>query len=44
MGVRPELARASLRISLGRFTTAAQVDQAADRIIEEVLRLRTVRR
>jgi cysteine desulfurase len=44
MGVRPELARASLRISLGRFTTTAEVDRAADRIIEEVLRLRTLRR
>jgi cysteine desulfurase len=44
MGVRPELAKASLRISLGRFTTTAEVDRAADRIIEEILRLRTLRR
>ena len=44
MGIRPELAKASLRISLGRFTTAAEIDRAADRIIEEVLRLRTLMR
>jgi cysteine desulfurase len=44
MGMRPELAKASLRISLGRFTTPADVDRAADRIIEEVLRLRTLKR
>jgi cysteine desulfurase len=44
MGIRPELAKTSLRISLGRFTTAAEVDRAADRIIEEVMRLRTLRR
>jgi cysteine desulfurase len=44
MGVRPELAKASLRISLGRFTTVAEVDHAAGRIVEEVVRLRRLRR
>jgi cysteine desulfurase len=44
MGVRPELARASLRISLGRFTTATEVDRAVDRIVAEVLRLRALKR
>ncbi len=40
MGVPDELARSSLRLSLGRFTTEEEVDRAAARIIEEVVRLR----
>jgi cysteine desulfurase len=44
MGVRSGLARASLRMSLGRFTTSAEVDRAANRISEEVLRLRRLKR
>jgi cysteine desulfurase len=44
MGLRPELAKASLRISLGRFSTVDEVDRAADRIVEEVMRLRKLRR
>ncbi len=40
MGVPEELAGSSLRLSLGRFTTAEEVDRAAARIIEEVARLR----
>ena len=40
MGLNAALAQASLRIGLGRFTTAAEVDYAADRIIGEVRRLR----
>jgi cysteine desulfurase len=44
MGIKPELAKASLRISLGRFTTPDEVDRAADRIVEEALRLRKLRR
>jgi cysteine desulfurase len=36
MGVPPELANASLRFSLGRTTTASDVDLAADRIAEVV--------
>ncbi len=44
MGVKAELAKASLRISLGRFTTADEIDRAAVRIVEEVVRLRKLRR
>jgi len=43
MGVSPALASASLRVSLGRFTTAEEVDFAAGRIVEEVTRLRALR-
>jgi len=44
MGVSPELAKASLRMSLGRFSTDNEVERAAERIAEEVLRLRNLRR
>ena len=44
MGVSPSLARASLRLSVGRFTTSDDVDRAAQRIVEEVQRLRSLRR
>ncbi len=44
MGVAPALAAASLRISLGRFTTAEEVDFAATRIVAEVTRLRALKR
>jgi len=44
MGVRPELAKASLRLSLGRFSTGDEVEKAAPRIAEEVLRLRKLKR
>jgi len=40
MGIPDELAGSSLRLSLGRFTTDEEVDRAAARIIEEVMRLR----
>jgi len=40
IGVPRELAMASLRIGLGRFTTAGEVDFAAEKIIEAVNRLR----
>ena len=40
MGVPEELAGSSLRLSLGRFTTQDEVDRAAERIAEEVSRLR----
>ncbi len=36
LGLPPARIRASLRIGLGRFTTEAEVDFAADRIAEEV--------
>jgi cysteine sulfinate desulfinase/cysteine desulfurase-like protein len=44
MGVSPELAKASLRLSLGRFSTRDEVERAAERIVDEVLRLRKLRR
>jgi cysteine desulfurase len=44
MGVPTHLAKASLRLSLGRFTTADDVDGAADRIVAEVTRLRSLTR
>jgi cysteine desulfurase len=40
LGLGDELAHSSIRFSLGRFTTEAQVDFAADRVIAEVKRLR----
>jgi cysteine desulfurase len=40
LGRTTELAQASLRLSLGRFTTAADVDEAATAIRAEVARLR----
>jgi cysteine desulfurase len=42
LGRSTELAQSSLRLSLGRFTTAAEVDAAATDIQAEVLRLRTL--
>jgi cysteine desulfurase len=44
MGVRPELAKASLRLSLGRFSTENEVERAAQRISDEVRRLRKLKR
>jgi cysteine desulfurase len=44
MGVPAQLAKASLRLSLGRFTTKDEVDRAADRIVAEVTRLRSLKR
>ena len=43
MGVSDELAGSSLRLSLGRFTTEDEIDRAAERITEEVNRLRAMR-
>lgn len=40
MGVRDALARASLRFGLGRFTTADEVDAAAEIVVEVVRALR----
>ncbi|MGC6486732.1 MAG: IscS subfamily cysteine desulfurase [Planctomycetota bacterium] len=40
LGLGDELAHSSIRFSLGRFTTEAEVDFAADRVITEVQRLR----
>jgi len=44
MGVPTELAKTSLRLSLGRFTTKDDVERAADRIVDEVTRLRSTKR
>lgn len=40
LGVPADLARSSLRVGLGRFTTAAEIAQAAERIIAVVRKLR----
>ncbi len=40
LGRSDRLAQSSLRLSLGRFTTAAEVEQAGSRIRAEILRLR----
>ena len=42
LGRDPELAQSSLRLSLGRFSTAAEVDAAATAIRAEVQRLRAL--
>jgi cysteine desulfurase len=43
LGRSRELAQASLRMGLGRFTTQAEIDFAADKIVEAVTRLRAER-
>jgi len=43
LGLPPARIKASLRIGLGRFTTEAEVDLAADRIAEEVRKQRAER-
>jgi cysteine desulfurase len=40
LGVAQDLAAGSIRFGLGRFTTAEEVDFAADRFVAEVRRLR----
>jgi cysteine desulfurase len=42
LGVEEELAHTSLRIGFGRFTTEAEVDYAADRIVAAVQKLRAM--
>jgi cysteine desulfurase len=42
LGVEEEMAHTSLRIGFGRFTTEDEVDQAAQKIIREVKRLRNM--
>lgn len=39
-GVSPELARGTLRFGIGRFTSAAEIAEAAARTIDTILRLR----
>ncbi|MFI5319783.1 MAG: cysteine desulfurase family protein [Myxococcota bacterium] len=43
LGLPPERIQASLRIGLGRFTTEAEVERAAERVAEEVRKLRAER-
>ena len=40
LGLGDDLAHSSIRFSLGRFTTEAEVDFATDRVVHEVKRLR----
>jgi cysteine desulfurase len=40
MGVQESVARASIRFSLGAFTTADDIDQAINRLVRVVLRIR----
>ena len=40
MGISDELAHGSIRFSLGRFTTAEEIDYAIDRVVSAVRRLR----
>ena len=42
LGRRPRLAESSLRFSLGRFTTAEEIDYAVEEVCREVARLRAV--
>ncbi len=42
LGRSDRLAQSSLRLSLGRFTTRGDIERAAQRIREEVLRLRSL--
>jgi cysteine desulfurase len=42
-GVRDELALASIRVGLGRFTTEEEVDYAADKIAKVIEHLRSTR-
>ena len=42
LGLDEDQARASLRLGLSRFTTAAEIDAAADRIAAGVARLRAL--
>jgi cysteine desulfurase len=43
LGVPDDLAHASLRFGIGRFTTADEIDYVAARVVEVVLRLRSQR-
>jgi cysteine desulfurase len=43
LGLSPARVRSSLRIGLGRFTTEAEIDYAAERIAEEVRKQRDAR-
>ena len=40
LGIKPEIAHASIRFGLGRFSTAEEVDYAAAKVVDVVNRLR----
>ena len=42
LGLSPERVEGSVRFGLGRFTTQEEIERAADRIIEECGRLRSL--
>ena len=42
LGVEEELAHTSLRIGFGRFTTDEEIEKAANDIVREVIRLRSL--
>ncbi len=44
IGVLNDLAEASLRFGLGRFTTEAEIETAAERLVEEITNVRTRKR
>lgn len=44
IGLPNELAESSLRFGLGRFTTQAEIDYAADRLVEEIVAVRARKR
>jgi cysteine desulfurase len=43
IGMKPDLAKSSIRFGLGRFTTEAEVDEAAERFVAAARRLRKAR-
>jgi len=42
LGVQKDLAQSSIRFGIGRFNTVEEIDFAAERVIEEVTRLREI--
>ena len=40
LGIPPDRASSTIRVGIGRFNTAAEVERAADRIAQEALRIR----